>query len=65
MPQASSNGPRGVLLLASAALALAVAPLSGCGGGPEEGTVMEEQAPEITEANNAMEEFAKNQGKAE
>ncbi|WP_233579024.1 hypothetical protein [Tautonia sociabilis] len=52
------------MLRTSAALALAIVPLSGCGGSPKEGTIMEDQAPEITEANNAMEEFAKSQGKA-
>lgn len=46
------------------ALILTFGFLSGCGG-PQEGTLQEEQSEEITEANNAMLEYAQSEGKVQ
>ncbi len=46
-----------------AASLLLIPALSGCSNKVEEGTLQEEQAPEITDANNAMMDYAKTQGK--
>lgn len=59
-----NRGSRALGLSVSMALVLSLGLLSGCGG-PPEGTIQEEQSEEITEANNAMLEYAESQGKVQ
>lgn len=64
MPRELSRSSRVRRSGLSMALILTFGFLSGCGG-PQEGTLQEEQSEEITEANNAMLEYAQSEGKVQ